>query len=588
MESQEPAPSNSNQKSWINKERITKFLVCLVQAPEKREMEFQQLYQPRKSAFLKKYRLAFLSVWNLILILLFAILFNKKPKVGLNEIETISCTSSLIRASSCGIGGVNCFPFITPDRYFYCPAGCQGTRAWTPVYVGRQVVQYQPLVIGSNQYYRPDSYICQAAIHAGVINDYGGVVVVSQSTESESVFSSSQNNGITSIEFNSTFPQALSFSLPKECTDCNGFFLPTQIILVLFLFALPFLEPSSTEYFSIVSFWSFMFWAMFSPDTDKYGEAIAAQFGHLIPYIATLYTFYTLFLYLVIPNPSLFPFELSILYQGGLWLGLYLDLISNFLPAIPTISFSSSMLRAKTESLLLLFGLFALILILIVYFIVHHRRQHTLAPLLLGYAILIPSYLILAKMTGLLIHLHHYMSALFLIPGVAIKTRPSIFLAALLVGWFSQGVIKYGFDSPFETQAQQAQSAGHTFNLETPVWTINATELTQSGTISWALPVNSTLNVTSLYPSFLENVLSKSDYESFPYTSYSLFLNDLEMYRGTEALWKFDNTSIIKKSNDSLYYFRVAAVSGGTVFDFGPILEVNMNGTYRELKKFSN
>ena len=90
--------------------------------------------------------------------------------------------------NGCGLNGNNCRPFSSAYMAFRCPAECLSTHLLETRYVGNQSLRYEGLVVGGPQadddnsvpVYRGDSFICQAAIHAGVItNANGGCGVVS-------------------------------------------------------------------------------------------------------------------------------------------------------------------------------------------------------------------------------------------------------------------------------------------------------------------------------------------------------------------------------------------------------------------------
>lgn len=90
--------------------------------------------------------------------------------------------------NGCGLNGNNCRPFSSAHMAFRCPADCLSTHLLETHWVGNQSLRYQGLVVGGPKpddanaipIYRGDSFICQAAIHAGVITDAnGGCGVVS-------------------------------------------------------------------------------------------------------------------------------------------------------------------------------------------------------------------------------------------------------------------------------------------------------------------------------------------------------------------------------------------------------------------------
>ncbi|KAK4124603.1 hypothetical protein N657DRAFT_571831 [Parathielavia appendiculata] len=132
-------------------------------------------------------------------------------------IRHIDCVDTLWkRNNECGLDGVDCRPFSNASFAFRCPADCASVRVLNPHHVGRQDVNFRPLVIGGGGQapYRGDSFLCGAAIHAGVIDDAkGGCGVVTLTGEYYQYFASSQH-GIDSIPFDSHFP--LSFTVTAD------------------------------------------------------------------------------------------------------------------------------------------------------------------------------------------------------------------------------------------------------------------------------------------------------------------------------------------------------------------------------------
>lgn len=141
---------------------------------------------------------------------------------------------------------------------------------------------------------------------------------------------------------------------------------------------------------------------------------------------AVAYSLFDLVFKNLLPDCSSHPLELAILFHAGLCLGLFLDYISNFLPPVLTLSFSASMFR-NPGSVVLLIVLFLVFFAICALFIFKHRQQHTLLPLLIGYSIITPCYFVLGALLDLSSHIHHHMTALYLLPVVNVKCRTALF-----------------------------------------------------------------------------------------------------------------------------------------------------------------
>ncbi|KAJ1023589.1 hypothetical protein NDA16_003206 [Ustilago loliicola] len=141
----------------------------------------------------------------------------------------LSCTSTYwLRNGGCGLDGQDCAPFYTPlgeaGQAFRCPANCIDVTLLNPRAVGNERVNYQPLVVGggdANHTYRGDSFICAAAIHAGVIKNSKGGCGSVRLIGAHAGFEASKANGIDSIGFDSTFPIGYRFEQTQGAAQCT-------------------------------------------------------------------------------------------------------------------------------------------------------------------------------------------------------------------------------------------------------------------------------------------------------------------------------------------------------------------------------
>jgi hypothetical protein len=67
------------------------------------------------------------------------------------------------------------------------------------------------------------------------------------------------------------------------------------------------------------------------------------------------------------------------------------------------------------------------------------------------YAIMGGFLLLLVAVPGLNLRIHHYILALLFLPGTAMQNRPSLVYQGLLVGFFINGIARWGFDSIVQT-----------------------------------------------------------------------------------------------------------------------------------------
>lgn len=149
--------------------------------------------------------------------------------------------------NGCGLNGNNCRPFSSAHMAFRCPANCKNTHLLENRIVGNETLIYEGLVVGgfdpddpdSLPIYRADSFICQAAIHAGVVTNAGGGCGVATLVGSHANFKSSKANGIESTSFPATFPRSYTFqNLSSSQAQCPkdsrwGLFAVTAVALVI-------------------------------------------------------------------------------------------------------------------------------------------------------------------------------------------------------------------------------------------------------------------------------------------------------------------------------------------------------------------
>ncbi|KAI5309389.1 hypothetical protein KEM55_003350, partial [Ascosphaera atra] len=212
-------------------------------------------------------------------------------------IQRLACGSTLwYYKNECGLNGDECQPF-TGSMAFRCPPRCKEQQLLNPRAVGVEEVNYQPLVVGG-PIYRGDSFICQAAIHAGVIpNAHGGCGVLNR-VANHTGFDAVEGNGITSVAFNSSFPLSFEF---QEGTGsrCNGKDQQWNILTVSVIFTvlMALLTTSPSVFFFSVFIGMFAQAGLVS-DPPAFGvlttpETFSVVVGRLLPalFVATVLYF---------------------------------------------------------------------------------------------------------------------------------------------------------------------------------------------------------------------------------------------------------------------------------------------------------
>lgn len=335
--------------------------------------------------------------------------------------------------------------------------------------MGNRSYNYQPLVVGGPQadttdpaIYRADSFVCQAAIHAGAISNDGGCGVVKLIGAAHS-FPSVKQNGIESVGFPSTFPKAFEFlQLPSSQANCPSdprwslLGVTAAAVGVLWLFC----TVPPVLFFS--TFFIVFFHTGLVADPPSYpflSDLVSTLLSRLLP---ASFVAYALFKFCAAPllQPIASPiYQLSklFLYLPPLFIGALNNY--TFARLIPLQRLTPMDIQQQPGAKLAL----ALVIPTVIAIILSQAwqiRQGGLLPRYLKiYCTMGLIILILLPLPGLRLRIHHYILAILLLPGTAFPTRPSLIYQGLLLGLFINGVARWGFASIIETPAALGELA---------------------------------------------------------------------------------------------------------------------------------
>lgn len=240
------------------------------------------------------------------------------------------CTSTYwLLNSRCGLNGDGCSPFSSNLSVpFRCPSGCLGTHLGGPRAVGDELPAYVPLVVGGGDgVYRGDSFICSAAVHAGIIeNDKGGCGSLNL-IGTYSNYIASRAHGVNSVPFDSTFPVSFTFdsiqdAVPSHCTDTRSRGYILDVILSAFVAFV--LRPKRIVWFFTlfcVGFWHINFVS----EPRDYPPPIADPFADFLPGLFGAYVIWRVAVRFVFPAFKNFPIEREIWTLGFWWMGVLLN-----------------------------------------------------------------------------------------------------------------------------------------------------------------------------------------------------------------------------------------------------------------------
>ncbi|KAH6615695.1 LCCL domain-containing protein [Chaetomium sp. MPI-SDFR-AT-0129] len=418
---------------------------------------------------------------------------------GGRAIREVSCVETLWRpGNECGLDGVECRPFGNVSVVVRCPGGCAGAGAGAGAgngagagakvggrrYVGRVEVDDGPLVVGGGggggdagsegarngiSPYRGDSFLCGAAIHAGVIDDTtGGCAVATLVGEYYHYFSSVQH-GIESIAFDSYFP--LSFTITADPTlSCPSLgtgsgstisSLPSSILFTTLAFL--FISPPALRFFTtFLAIFTHVSLTSGSP-SDSLPTLLSQYTTHLLPTLFISPLLYHTCVRPALPAAKLAPpltIETTALYLPPLWLtALAHHTIIPFLPDITHRNWSTiPSLLVTIIMMMLRLG----VLVLTVY----QLRTIDLAARCEGsrtsYTLAVYALLVLFGLTvlekvgdlglglGVYVEMRIWLIAVLLLPITAVQSRVAWVYQGVLVGLFVNSVARHGLGSVLE------------------------------------------------------------------------------------------------------------------------------------------
>lgn len=434
-------------------QKITPILPSVQRAPI--NLLHRLLPKPRQRATLLA---IFLVSWLLTFSL--PLLLSSRPAhdASGNPAINIACTDTLWRPNNhqgCLQDGFDCAPFLPNQTLlFRCPAHCASASIPRPRYVGGARVESQPLVIGGPEYYRGDSFICGAAVHAGVVADHRGGCGRLERVGRRESFAASFQNGVRSLSFDSYFP--LSFSVAKDedasipdCGENAGEMIRNMLLLIAPVFTITLaLFTTDPAWFFFPAFYGiFAHVALVSepPPASSYGTAtvlpdhISSFAERLLPagFCAAVVYRYAVKRTLTGLDAQI---EKIVLWLGGFWIGA--------LDGYTFSRFNPRRLIAPELGPRLLLAL--LVFLILTPQVRAFRREGRLIPYLKLYALYGVGMLIVSSVPGLKRHVHHYIYSLMLLSGTSLQTRPSLLFQGILLGLFVNGTARWGFASILE------------------------------------------------------------------------------------------------------------------------------------------
>ncbi|KAB8360917.1 hypothetical protein FH972_024649 [Carpinus fangiana] len=501
----------------------------------------------------KMHRFWLLMVYYFLFLLCFVTILHESAFSdeipGYGSPTRIACTAEYWSdKNSCGLDGEDCRPFDNTTMPFRCPGNCLATHQLNPHAVGTQSVIYRPLVVGGptdpansveTAYYRGDSFVCGAAIHAGFITNNAGGCGVVQLTGEQSNYPAVDANGISSVGFDSNFPLSFSF-VPGTLGNCKDLRWPLLAVSVGFTTILSLFTNSAP-----VFFWStfgslFFHTALVSdpPTASNYYDLVSSALGRFLPAAFCMAVIYLFCVRRQLTGLQA-QVEKTVLWLGACWVGA----LNNYtFDKIPIQRLTPHDLHQQPGAIP------ALIIIVLVIFSIAVGQAYAIRVeglfwrYLALYCFMGFCILMLVAVPKMNVRIHHYILALLLLPGTAMQNRPSLLYQGLLVGLFINGIARWGFDSILQTPA----------------------DLLQDGQLGSALPV---IDVPKI-----ENNTIQFTWADLPpdegYDGVSILVNDVERYRGYIYDGPMNFTWTRDAPEGDPEYFRFGYMGGSSAADF--------------------
>lgn len=509
------------------------------------------------------------------------------PSANGEEIPFLTCSETMSvwkgKNYNCGINGENCGASELKDFVFKCPASCkEDGQTWSETAVGDYQSIYRQYVIGGNNTYRADSFICPSALHHGVASNRKGFCGRIKFNGPRSKFiSETGGSGIESMKFESIYPYTYSFddefNANFEVTGCRD--LRFQIIwfnIIMSMIFAYFVQSGALFYwtFSVMGFWTVIL-ASNPPLDHVYGgilkaEIISLGFRRFMPYMFGCYV-----IYVASGKNQLTDLEEALskctLWVGGFWVALLENYTFSALPVNRLTLHDINSQRGGWITVISIAGFIFFAAFGQAYII---WRLGKFKKYIMVYILFILALVYFANFQNQTLRLHHYILGLVLLPGVGFKTTPSLLFSGLLFGLYVSGVARWDFDSIIQTEAQLNRGDALNFG-GLPTFNNPSIEYSQEHkitdiSISWeeimAVPKTEDLDISSLW------------------NGYSVIVNDLEQYRGNStsfSMKQYIQDSAWGEERDRKVYIRLAYAnlrpSVGSIGDYTKAAIINLD-----------
>ncbi|KAH7318693.1 hypothetical protein B0I35DRAFT_432730 [Stachybotrys elegans] len=518
----------------------------------------------------------YLSLWLITFVLVARQGTRTSEIAGWGTPNSIGCGTTYWGAgNTCGQDGNDCRPFNNSGFPFTCPGNCESHHVLNPRAVGDQEIIYRAFVIGGpssgqdrqQTFYRGDSFICGAAVHAGVISNSNGGCGVVRLIGQRDNFASTTQNGIESVGFDSYFPLSFEFVDDIACSATDNrwalFSISVVFLSILSLFT------SSSCLFFFASFVGIFWTTGIATDPPPHSN-ITALFsnilGKFVPAMFCAWVMYDKMGVRRTLTKLTAQIEKTVLWLGACWVGALDNYTLSFIPIQRLTGHDlEQQPGARAALAIIVIVLFVIIVTQIWFF----RQEGRFIKYIKLYALFIAGIVIALLLPGLNLRLHHYVLALLLLPGTSIQTRPSLLYQGLLIGLFINGIARWGFDPVLQTSA--ALQGDAQLGTELPII------LTPDISMSNSSNIDSTSSITFTWEAPTDR----------RFDGISVLVNDVERFRAyfddafdphEEFVWARNTTLELPE------YFRFAFMDGSSNGDYTKAGIWTVDGEWQEME----
>lgn len=472
------------------------------------------------------------------------------PRIDGEEVELIRCQANNRlwsgKNQACGLNGESCLAAKAGETFkFKCPSDC-GKESWTysKTPVGTEESIYRSFVIGGNNSYRADSFVCGAAVHHGAVSPLSGGCGMIRFTGPKTGFISETKGGIESIGFDTEFPASYEFvdMSGTAANGCKDLRIPIEAINITlgFIYAYFVSDPALFLFpLCIAGFWNVILASNppLAGGTDLAdAELISLGFRRLLPCLLGVFLIYKFSTY-----PQLKNVEANLTRAVAWNLMFWVGIMENYVfGALPLDRLTVSDLNAQPGAWMALTILVSIIVAIALGQAYIIWRAGKFIPYIKLYLGMIAGLAVLAMVPNQTLRIHHYILALLLLPGTGFPNTPSMLYQGILVGLFIAGIARWDFDSILQTYDQLRRGApslrgGLPTFLEPLISEVDGYIL-QWSTLDAAAPAD-------LLPAW---------------DGFSLIIDDVERYRGPETSFNLTDWALSTGMDIAKAYIRLA------------------------------